>query len=187
MPRIVIAAGLNVYEWIQSQAIKPPQVPCKRESSTSSLHHVSPHNPIWGVWAAIKWPVALLITLAALLRLRPTFIKWATCLFFDVIRVCCWDKEQSTSLHFVKIEHIFCRHYVLFAVQLFSFIWLFPVQSPPWQFLDFKFVTSNHCLPYSRSFTCTCKLKQKAVQSAYQQSFQLSHWFLWRLAHWWGE
>lgn len=71
-----------------SQAIKPPLVICKWESSTSLVHHISLHNPIWGVWAVVKRPVALLITLAALLHLWPAFIKWATCLFLDAIKVC---------------------------------------------------------------------------------------------------
>lgn len=65
----------------------------KWESSTSLLHHISFHNPIRGVW--VKWPVAVLITLAALLHLWPAFIKWATCLFLDVIKVCRWGGEQS--------------------------------------------------------------------------------------------
>lgn len=44
--QIVIATEINAYEWIQSQAIKPPLALCKWASSTSLLHHISLHNPI---------------------------------------------------------------------------------------------------------------------------------------------
>lgn len=44
--QVVIAVGINVYEWLQSQAIKPPPVLCKWASSTILVHHISPYNPI---------------------------------------------------------------------------------------------------------------------------------------------
>lgn len=112
--------GINEYEWIQSQAIKPPLVLCKWASSTSVVH-ISLHNPIRGVWAAVKWPVALLITLAALLHLRPTFIKWATCLFLDVIKVCCWRRGDEYIIMFSgNVTDIPPSPCVIFAVLLFN-------------------------------------------------------------------
>lgn len=123
--QIVMAIGINVYEWIQSQAIKTPLVLCKWASSTSLVHHISLHNPIWGVW--VKCPVAVLITLAALLHLWPTFIKWATCLYLDLIKVCWWDGEQRAEYirRFTRNwTDVQSSSYVLSSVLLFNIMWL---------------------------------------------------------------
>lgn len=121
----VIAVGINVYEWIQSQAIKPPLVLCKWVSSTSLVHHISLHNPIWGVWAIVKWPVALLITLAALLHLWPTSIKWAACLFLDVIKGPPLRPRAECIIMFsVNVTDIFSSSHVFFALLLLNVVWL---------------------------------------------------------------
>lgn len=127
--QLVGVIGINVYEWIQSQAIKTPLVFCKWASSTCLVHHISLLNPVWGVWAAVKCPVALLITLAALLHLWPTFIKWATCLLLDVIKVCHWEYIITFS---GNVTDILSSSFYFFAVLLFNVIGLIylPTKGP---------------------------------------------------------
>lgn len=106
-------------EWTQSHAIKPSLVLCKWASSTSAVHHISLHNPIWGVWAVAKWLVALLITLAALLHLQPAFIKWATCSSLDVIKARPWEYITMFSGN----SDTYSTMMMVFFIYFFIFLW----------------------------------------------------------------
>lgn len=117
--RTVFTIRTNVYESIQSQAMTAPLALCKWVRSIPFIIF-SIHNPIGGVWAVVKCPVAVLITSVALLHLWPTFIKWATCVFLDVITVR-GDAEQRQSVGYPTMQR---HHMFLYMVLVFNATWL---------------------------------------------------------------